>query len=296
MTPNNEERAIRRNLSTFDMWLDHLTMLAVSSIEWELPSTVDPIYLERELFYNTRVITFIADGSLVALSGFGSSKPNLYGIPLKRTVTAKNGFTAQLDNTNSVIIYNNTLKKNSANTAAQYALRLAKLDRIIELNAEAQKTPYIIRSTKESELSVTNAYAALDNDQPVIAVTDDFRTDAIQIFNTNPAFTAPQIRALQENILAEYLRTRGIGSANTQKAERLITSEVAASNAGLMIYQEALLKPRRLAAEEINRRFARYLDKPVTVRFKQDVMDAVIGGLNKSITASAPDMGGLENG
>ena len=165
MIPNKETRALARNLTTFDLWFEHLSLLAVSSIEWTFPKTVDAIYVERELFYNTQVITFIADESLVALAGFGSSKPNLYGIPLKRIVNAKNGFTATLDNENSVIIYNNTLRRNGARIAQQYALRLAQLDRVIDLNTEAQKTPYIIRATKESELSVRNAYGAIDNNE-----------------------------------------------------------------------------------------------------------------------------------
>ena len=256
-----------------------MSLLAVSSIEWDVPATIDPVYVERELYYNGRVISFIADNSLVALAGFGSSKPNLYGIPLKRTVNAKNGFTAVLDNENSVIIYNNTLRTPGRNTAAAYALRLAQLDRVIDLNTDAQKTPFIIRATKETELSVRNAYGAVDNNEAYIAVTDDFRQDAIQVLKSDVPFTAPQIRALQESILAEYLRTLGIAGANTNKAERLITSEVAASNSGLLIYREARLKPRQLACDEINKRFGAYLEKPVSVRFKEDVLDLAIPGM-----------------
>lgn len=281
MTPNKEERAFRDNLTTYNVWLEHLTMLAVSSIEWEgLPDTIDPLYLERELFYHGKAVAFVADNSLVALSGFGSSQPNLYGIPLRRIVTAKNGFTAELDNTNSVIIYNNTLKRGSIATTSDYALRLAKLDRIIELNANAQKTPFMIRAAKENELSVKNAFAAVDNNEPAVTLTEDFREGSIQVLNLGVPFNAPQIRALQESILGEYLRTRGIGGANTDKAERLITSEVAASNSGLLIYREALLAPRRLAAEEINRKFGRYLDKPVRPHFKEDVIDVVLDNVN----------------
>lgn len=276
MIPNKETRALARNLTTFDSRLEQLQLAAVSRIEWEFPDTVDPLYLERELFFNGRVMSFIADNSLVALAGFGASKPNLYGIPLQRIVTAKNGFTATLDNENSVIIYNNTLKRPTAPLAIEYATRLATLDRIIEMNANAQKIPFIVRTTKESELSVRNAFAALDNMEDFISVTDDFRQEAIQVLKTDAPFTGMQLRALQQSILDEYMLRLGIASANTNKAERLITSEVAASNGGLMIYQEAYLAPRRQAAEEINRRFGRYLDKPVTVKFRDDVINHIL--------------------
>lgn len=280
MIPNKETRALARNLSTFDTWLERLQLAAVSRIQWNLPDTVDPLYVERELFFNGRVIFFVADGSLVALSGFGSSKPNLYGIPLVRTVNAKNGFTAQLTNQNSVIMYNNTLKRPTSPLAIDYAIRLANLDRIIELNANAQKTPYIIKATKETELSIRNAYAAIDNNEEFIAVTEDFQPDALEVLNTGANFTGLQLRTLQQAIMDEYLLQIGIASANTQKAERLITSEVAASNGGLMIYQEAFMAPRRQAAKFINERFGDYLKEPVEPKFVSDVVNYILPGMN----------------
>lgn len=281
MVPNAKDRALRDNLITYDVWLELLKTAAVSSIGWRLPPTVDTMYLERELFYHTKAIAFIADDALVALSGFGTSKPNLYGIPLKRTVNAKNGFTCELDNTNSVIIYDNITHNSGSAFASRYALRLATLDRIIDLNTNAQKTPYIIRSSKETELSVKNAFGAIDSGDEYIAVTDDFREQAIQVLKLDVPFTAPQIRSLQRDILNEYLTYIGIGSANTDKPERLITSEVAASNSGLMIYRNARLKPRQIACDEINRRFGRYLDEPAQVFFNEDILTNVLNKDNK---------------
>lgn len=289
MIPNKETRALARNLTTFDTWLERLQLAAVSRIQWNLPDTVDPLYVERELFFNGRVIFFVADGSLVALSGFSSSKPNLYGIPLVRTVNAKNGFTAQLTNENSVIMYNNTLKRPTSPLAIDYAIRLANLDRIIELNANAQKTPYIIKATKETELSIRNAYAAIDNNEEFIAVTEDFQPDALEVLNTGANFTGLQLRTLQQAIMDEYLLQIGIASANTQKAERLITSEVAASNGGLMIYQEAFMAPRRNAAKFINDRFGDYLKEPAEPKFVSDVVNYILPGMN-------PAKGVLNNG
>lgn len=289
MIPNKETRALARNLTTFDTWLERLQLAAVSRIQWNFPDTVDPLYVERELFFNGRVIFFIADGSLVALSGFGSSKPNLYGIPLVRTVNAKNGFTAQLTNENSIIMYNNTLKRPTSPLAIDYAIRLANLDRIIELNANAQKTPYIIKATKETELSIRNAYAAIDNNEEFIAVTEDFQPDALEVLNTGANFTGLQLRTLQQSIIDEYLLQIGIASANTQKAERLITSEVAASNGGLMIYQEAFMAPRRNAAKFINERFGDKLKEPVAPKFVSDVVNYILPGMN-------PAEGVLNNG
>lgn len=287
MSPISSEQAAQdKNLFTLERWIEHLTQIAVASIEWDVPDTMDPLYIERELFYHGKVIAFAVDEGLVALSGFGSSMPNVYGVPTRRIVHAKNGFTAELDNSNSVIIYNNVMRTNGAASMMSYATRLAELDRIIQLNAKAQKTPVILKAPKEAELSAVNAYGALDENADVIRINNDFDPNQIGVLAMGAPFTGNEIRALQQDILAEYMRTRGVGSANTGKAERLNTSEVAAGNSGLLMYQAALLEPRRQACRLINKRFEGVLGgKEVSCRFRRDMIDYVIENLQAGIDA-----------
>lgn len=288
MTPiiSAERRAQANNLITLSHWLDQLAQLAIASFEWDVPDTVDPIYLERALFYHGKAIVFATDEGLVALAGFGTAWPNVYGIPTKRRVNAANGFTAELDDTNSVIIYNNVTRTNGQNRASMYAERLAELDRIIELNAKAQKTPVLLKAPKEAELSVANAYADFDTNTEVIRINNDFDPAAISAVNLAVPFEGNNIRALQQDIYAQYMRERGIGSSNTGKAERLNTSEVAAGNSGLLMYQAALLQPRQLACKLINKRFADVLGgKEISVRFRRDMIDYILDDLQAGIDA-----------
>lgn len=281
-----EQRAQVNNLITLSHWEDQLAQLAIASIEWDVPDTVDPIYLERALFYHGKAIVFATDEGLVALAGFGSSLPNVYGIPTLRRVNAANGFTAELDNTNSVIVYNNVTRTNGQCRASMYAQRLAELDRIIELNAKAQKTPVLLKAPKEAELSVANAYAEYDTNAEVIKINNDFQPEAISAVNLAVPFEGNNIRALQQDIYAQYMRERGIGSSNTGKAERLNTSEVAAGNSGLLMYQAALMQPRLQACKLINQRFAEVLGgKEVSCRFRRDMIDYILDDLQAGIDA-----------
>ena len=284
-----------KNLVTLSHWIDQLAQLAISSIEWDVPDTIDAIYLERALYYHGRAIVFATEEGLVALSGFGSAMPNVYGIPTKRTVQAANGFTATLDNTNSVIVYNNVTRTNGADRAAMYAGRLAELDRIIELNAKAQKTPVLLKAPKEAELSAANAYAEYDENVDVIRINPDFDPNSIAAVNLAVPFNGNALRALQQDIYAQFMRERGIGSVSTGKAERLNTSEVAAGNSGLLMYQAALMAPRLQACKLINQRFANELGgKEISCRFRRDMIDYILDDLQAGIDAQKqPAPGGF---
>lgn len=293
---NTESAAYGKNLVTYSHWVDQLAQLAIASIEWDVPDTIDPIYLERSLFYHGRAIVFAVEEGLVALSGFGASLPNIYGIPTRRIVQAVNGFQATLDNTNSVIIYNNVTRTNGQDRALMYASRLAELDRIIELNARAQKTPVLLKAPKEAELSAANAYLDYDANADVIKINNDFDPQAIAAVNLAVPFEGNALRALQQDIYAQYMRERGIGSANTGKAERLNTSEVAAGNSGLLMYQAALMAPRLQACKLINQRFESVLGgKEISCRFRRDMIDYILDDLQAGIDQKkTPAPGGFD--
>lgn len=296
MTSITSERiAQEKNLSTLDRWIEHLAQVSIASIEWDVPDTIDPIYLERELYYHGKVIFFAVEEGLVALSGFGPSRPNLYGIPVERTVRAKNGFAADLDQTNSVICYNNVTRTPGSVSALSYATRLAELDRIIQLNARAQKTPVLLKAPKEAQLTVENAYGSYDENAEVIRINNDYDPEAISVLNLGVPFQGNELRALQQSILEEFLRTRGIGSANAGKAERLNTSEVAAGNSGLLICQRAILLPRLQACDLVNKRFENILGgKKISCHFTRDMIDYILDDVQAGIDAKKmPAPGGF---
>lgn len=289
--------AYMKNFSTYALWRDMLAELTISSIKWEnLPPTIDPIYLERQLFYKGQVIFFPTDEGLVCMSGFGTAMPNIYNIPTERVVNAPNGFTATLTNENSVICYNDVLRRNGVYKANIYAGRLADLDNTIDVNCKAQKTPFLLKASKNNELSVKNAYMELVGNLPVLQVTEDFNPDAIGVLDTKAPFTAPDMRKLQHDIFAEYCTSIGIANSNNYKAERLITSEIYANNAGVIIHQQAKLKPRQQVCDILNTQFKEYLPYgPVSVKFEVDSIDEILA-LTGTDEASDLDTSGGNSG
>ena len=82
--------------------------------EWRnLPDTVDPRFLELTLFANGMAVFFKDEDDYLALQCVISGPLDVYRIPTRRRAYAVNGFNRELDNKNSVIIYNNMLHKNS---------------------------------------------------------------------------------------------------------------------------------------------------------------------------------------
>lgn len=281
--PNNDvitNNAYFKNYSTYALWRDMLAELTISSIKWEnLPPTIDPIYLERQLFYKGQVIFFPTDEGLVCMSGFGTAMPNIYNIPTERVVNAPNGFTATLNNENSVICYNDVLRRNGVYKANIYAGRLSDLDNTIDVNCLAQKTPILLKANKRNELSVKNAYMQVVGNSPVICISDDADPNAISVLQTGAPFTADKMRELQHDIFAEYCTSIGIANSNNYKAERLITSEIYANNAGVLINQQSKLKPRQQVCDILNNSpiFQPYLvNGPVSVKFEVDSVDEIL--------------------
>ena len=44
-----ETAAYGKNLVTYSHWIDQLAQLAISSIEWDVPDTIDPIRSKRHV-------------------------------------------------------------------------------------------------------------------------------------------------------------------------------------------------------------------------------------------------------
>lgn len=260
-------------------WREKLARLTISSIEWEnLPLSIDPVYLERSLFYNGSVIFFVADEQLVCMKGFGSGKPNNYNIPTTRTVNAPNGFTATLNQENSIICYNDVLRRTGRYLAYKYADRLAELDNIIDINTAAQKTPVLVVASKSEELSMRNTYEQYQGNAPVIFATDNFKPDAIKSIRTDAPLVAADLRNLQHDIYSEYCVAVGIANSGNYKAERMITSEVASNVAGVLVNQRSRLLPRQMVCDLLNNNpfFSRYLNGPVSVRYVGDAVDSIL--------------------
>ena len=258
------------NTRTFDMWYDRLLDIAVSCFTWEnLPDTVDERFLEMTLTVNGFAL-FFQDPVLLrflALPAELSGEWDVYNRPIFRQAFASNGYRADCDNLNSVIIYDNYIHSATANVIELYALRLTELQRTIDVNVKAQKTPVLITGTENQRLTLKNLYMEYDGNQPFIFGNKDAGLDQIQALTTAAPLVAPQLTIQMHQVYNEYLTFLGIENSNEDKKERLVSNEVGSNYGAVEMQRRTRLNARQLAAEEINRMFG--LD--VSVRFNSNL-------------------------
>ena len=169
--------------------------------------------------------------------------------------SAVNGYNKELTIDNSVIIYNNRLRQPGVRYVNMYAKRLWDLDRTIDVNAKAQKTPILVQCTEAQRLTLLNLYKDYDGNSPFIFGDKNLDLTGLKSINTGAPYVADKIYTLKTQIWNEALTYLGISNINIQKKERLITDEVVRNQGGTIASRYSRLKARRQACEEINKMF-----------------------------------------
>lgn len=276
---NNREfwQSACSNDRTFLMYYNRLTELATSMFEWKnLPDTVDPRYLELTLYAKGQAV-FFYDGmpaenplGYLALNVAASAPFNVYAIPKGRRAYAITGAQWNLDESNSVMIYNNYLRMPSMFEMEYYAQRLWDLDRTIDINARAQKTPILLKCEENQRLTMLNLYKEYDGNAPVIFGDKNLSPNGLQVLATGAEFTADRIYELRTKIWNEALERLGISSIQ-HKAERLVQQEAAQAQGATIACRYSRLKMRQMACEQINKMFG----LNISVEYSQDyqIMD-----------------------
>lgn len=262
------QSAVDNNL-TFRQYLDRLTELSISMFEWRnLPATVDARYLELQLFETGCMVYFNDDviGN-VCLNCLYDGQFDVYGNPTSRRAYSKyNNYQKELNQDNSVVIWNNYLHTNSIMQIRQYALRLYNLDRIIDVNANAQKTPVMVQATEKQRLTMLNLYKEYDGNAPFIFGDKDIDFNGLKAISTGAPYVCDKIYQLKTQIWNEALTYLGISNINIQKKERLITDEVTRNQGGTIASRYSRLESRREAVKKINKMFGTNIE----VNYRED--------------------------
>ena len=245
------------NNASYIQYYDRLTELSISMFDWRtLPDSVDPRFLELTLFANGMAVFFKDEvEDFLALQCAISGPLNVYRIPIRRRAYAVNGYNRELDDTNSIIIYNNMLHKNSMLDVRMFARELYNLDRAISVNANAQKTPILIRCDENQRLTLENLYMDYDGNKPVIYGDKGLNPNALSVLKTDAPYVADKLYTLKTQKWNEALTYLGISNVNITKRERLITDEVTRNQGGTIASRYSRLQSRRMACEQINKMF-----------------------------------------
>ena len=245
------------NNYTFMQYYNRLTELSISMFDWKnLPESIDARFLELVLFSDGMAVFFKDEvmGYLSLRTMIGGHL-NIYQIPTIRTAYASNGYNKQLNEDDSVIIFNNMLHTNSLLDVEMFAKRLYNLDRAIDVNANAQKTPILISCDETQRLTLKNLYMQYDGNIPVIYGDKNINPNSLKVLATGAPYVADKLYQLKVQIWNEALTYLGISNINITKKERLITDEVTRNQGGVIASRYSRLQARRQACEQINRMF-----------------------------------------
>lgn len=261
----NKNRAfmstLNENVRTYRLYLDQILEIAISRYKWNgLPKTIDERFLELTLCGKNGTVLFFNDENIgyLALPCTLSGRFNVYNIPIQRRAYAVNGYQANRDDTNSVIIYSNQLHNGMSvyNRLVQYAKDLYLIDSIIMVNVNAQKTPLMLLADEKQMLTLKNLYMKYDGNQPFIfGDRNDLNPNSIQALVTGAPYVADKLYELKQNIWNEVLTFLGVPNVQMNKKERLITDEVNRGLGGVFASRYSGLLSRRQACDQINEMF-----------------------------------------
>ncbi len=256
------------NDATYIDYLERLILMATSIFEWvNLPPSCDARFMEQVLCYFGKAIFFKDDQlGYLNLQVVPSGKLNVYNLPVSYRAYST-GYTSRkrLDATNSVLIMNNYKMRPTLWTLQLYAKRLYEVERTIDVNVKAQKTPILINCEENQRLTLKNLYMQYDGNQPFIfADKKVFDPESLTVLKTDAPYIGDKLQIYKHEIWNECLTFLGIDNANTDKKERLITDEVESNQEFINTNLEIMFLTRKQAVKKINEIFG--LDVDVKIR------------------------------
>lgn len=247
------------NNLTFYHYFDRLYEIAVSRFDWQgLPDTVDSVYMERILFDKGNVLFFYEPYMQEYYIGKSANggKLNIYNIPNRRDVYAPNGYHARFSPAESVIIYNNAQRRSIATDIQVFAWRLANIERSIDVNTSAVRTPVIVECEDNQRLTVQNLLEQYDGNKPVIVGRKGLMDNvSISYVTSGAPFLADKLEQLKANIWNEALGYLGISNISSSKKANLLSDEVMRMQGGAISARQSPLACRKRAADQINKKF-----------------------------------------
>ena len=280
MVINEFNNSLKLNMRTYYQYIERLTELAISRFIWHgLPDTVDERYMELHLFRDGQMVYFKdEDIGELCLNLISQGRFDVYGYPIiRRAYSFYNNYQMMLKPNNSVVIFNNLLRTNSVLDVKMFAYRLYNMDRIIDVNVNAQKTPVMVVCDEKERLTMKNLYMQYDGNEPFIWGDKSLNVKALQVLKTDAPFVADKIYELKCNIWNEALTYLGISNITINKKERMVTDEVERNQGGVVANRYPYLNARNEAAKKIEKMFKH----ECSCEFREDWSDFDLGVPNK---------------
>lgn len=247
------------------MYYFYYSNLALNRFRWEnLPEGLTSRNIETQLF-NSGQAFFTKDPEYGYICLRCSAKGfDLYGDPTEVDVYGL-GYHKDFPVDDGILIRENDMCYAPLMHLLHYMDVATTVDDTVMMNLQQQKFPVIFTKTSNTELSVQqfqenifNTYfpvQIVDKNMEKALGTGTGTIDTVKALNTGVPFLLDKLQDFKHDKESELYTFLGLNNANTDKKERLITSEVDANNGQIMMSLDTAFKNRQKACEEINRKY-----------------------------------------
>lgn len=253
-----------------------LTNLSLNRFVWEgLPEGLEGRHIEKALFEHGECSFY--DDPEIGLICLPSSpvNQNVYGDPISLQLHGI-GYSKLIDCKDVVRVMNNDLCMPTYYHVEYYAIKMGQVDKSLYKNIKKLKTPYIVGTTKATELTMRNIMKKVEEeDEDTIYMDEKLNNGGdigAHVLNTNTPYYGDKLQQHKNDLMCEFLTIMGLNNtnANNSKKERLLVDEVNVNNGEILMYLDVDFKNREKACKELNERFG----LNVTVKKNIDILSS----------------------
>lgn len=258
-----------------NLYLSYLFNISLNMFEYsDMPKSVDTFYLE--FIMQTRGLCIIIDDERfgpTALECTIGGKLNHYYMPTAYRGVDPTGELTGTYNAEDVILFKNSpLYAPLVQQLQYYAKQLALSSETINVNLDAQWTPYIIQGDKRMLNQFNNFMKKVRSGVRAIFTAKNLDLmSMLQVLPTQAPFVAMDVNDVKQTILRECMTFLGIDNANQDKRERVQSAEVYANNTQIIASRNIWLAERQKAVDAFNQKFG--TNVKVSFRAYNDMLD-----------------------
>ena len=264
--------------------LDNWKLVATSIFKWKgFESDFISDEIERRLYEEGSVVFFQdkEDGVQKVLRYAQQGKLNVYAIPTKWTVIGLNGYSKNLDDSNSVMIWNNKLRKATEPYVKYIVSNLVNIDQATKVNVNAIKTPFIFEGDEKQLLTFRNIFRDISNNEPVIYLASKANLDnTLKTHNTNVEYQGKNLTELYDAYQSRLLTYLGLKSVKSDKKERLVVDEANQNDEFKNIFFASQYDIRKQACKLINEMYGLSIDVEINPLLREEKEEQVNGKLH----------------
>lgn len=243
---------IENSLQNTGFYFNKFSVIMQSLFDWTLPDTMDAQFLEWCLFWNGRAcgVKNIAD-DWVNLQYTDLSEPNIYNLPTKINAFS-NHFNKDYKKGEYALCRNDINYTPGFLTVKYFTDKIAEIEKTIQMNIFSQRVSTVFSGSKDTQLSMLNAFNKFNAGMPYMFVAEDFNNQVkLTSFRSDTPYICDKLYQLKRDYFTEFFEFIGINVAS-EKQERLIVDEVNANNQFISINFNTMLKEREKFCKDLN--------------------------------------------